>query len=180
MSDSLFHDSPFIGDKVKLRAIELSDLPDIMKFWNIYEVRIGLGHKIPDSQDQVEEWIKKVTKENQEGTSYTFAIIEKQTEEFLGYCGLRRINKISRNASLGVAILNKEYHNKGYGTDIDGTIMAYQWRSSIDGELSQQSSFSKAIIFHHGKWSKYYPIEMNELANLIHEADMIASHTHFI
>ena len=118
MSDSLFHDSPFIGDKVKLRAFELSDLPDIMKFWNIYEVRIGLGHKIPDSKDQVEEWIKKVTKENQEGTSYTFAIIEKQTEEFLGYCGLRRINKISRNASLGVAILNKEYHNKGYGTDI--------------------------------------------------------------
>ena len=38
----------------------------------------------------------------------------------------------------------------------------------------------KAIIFHHGRWSKYYPIDMNELANLIHEADMIASHTHFI
>ncbi len=37
-----------------------------------------------------------------------------------------------------------------------------------------------AIIFHHGQWSKYYPINMNELATLIHEADMIASHTHFI
>ncbi len=39
---------------------------------------------------------------------------------------------------------------------------------------------SKAIIFHHGQWSKYYPIEMNELATLIHKADMIASQTHYI
>lgn len=38
----------------------------------------------------------------------------------------------------------------------------------------------KAIIFHHGQWSKYYPIDMNELANLIHKADMIASQTHFV
>ncbi len=38
----------------------------------------------------------------------------------------------------------------------------------------------KAIIFHHGQWSKYYPIDMNELADLIHEADMIASQTHFV
>ncbi|UCC18338.1 MAG: HD domain-containing protein [Promethearchaeota archaeon] len=38
----------------------------------------------------------------------------------------------------------------------------------------------QAIIFHHGQWSKYFPIDMNELAILIHKADMIASQTHFI
>ena len=38
----------------------------------------------------------------------------------------------------------------------------------------------QAIIFHHGQWSKYYPIDMNELANLVHRADMIASQTHFV
>ncbi|MFW9948084.1 MAG: HD domain-containing protein [Candidatus Odinarchaeota archaeon] len=38
----------------------------------------------------------------------------------------------------------------------------------------------QAIIFHHGSWSKYLPIDMNELANLIHKADMIASQTHFV
>ena len=117
MSNSLFHDSPFIGERVKLRAVESSDLSDIMKYWNIYEVRIGLGRFVPESQIQREEWIKKITKENQEGNSYTFTIIEKQTEEFLGYCALRSINKVSRNASLSVAILNQEYHDKGYGTD---------------------------------------------------------------
>ncbi|MFX0155072.1 MAG: HD domain-containing protein [Candidatus Hodarchaeota archaeon] len=38
----------------------------------------------------------------------------------------------------------------------------------------------QAIIFHHGQWSKYYPVEMNELATLLHKADMIASQTHFV
>ena len=46
--------------------------------------------------------------------------------------------------------------------------------------LFLDDEMSRAIIFHHGPWSKYYPIEMNELANLIHKADMIASQTHFI
>ncbi|MFX1375897.1 MAG: HD domain-containing protein [Promethearchaeota archaeon] len=31
------------------------------------------------------------------------------------------------------------------------------------------------LIFHHGSWSKYLPNEMNELASIIHVADMIAS-----
>lgn len=44
----------------------------------------------------------------------------------------------------------------------------------LDDEMYQ------AIIFHHGQWSKYYPIDMNELATLVHRADMIASQTHFI
>jgi HD superfamily phosphohydrolase YqeK len=47
-------------------------------------------------------------------------------------------------------------------------------------KLFLDDEMSRAIIFHHGPWSKYYPIEMNELANLIHKADMIASQTHFI
>jgi len=46
--------------------------------------------------------------------------------------------------------------------------------------LYNDDEISKAIIFHHGQWSKYSPIEMTELAALIHKADMIASQTHFI
>lgn len=33
----------------------------------------------------------------------------------------------------------------------------------------------KAIIFHHGSWSKYKPFKTNKLGTLIHVADMIAS-----
>ena len=76
-----------------------------------------MGRFIPESKERREEWIKKVAKENQEGKSYTFAIVKKDTKQFLGYCALKNINPVSRNASLSVVILNREYHNKGYGTD---------------------------------------------------------------
>ncbi len=49
-----------------------------------------------------------------------------------------------------------------------------------DDVLFYDDEMYKAIIFHHGQWSKYYPIDMNELANLVHKADMIASQTHFV
>lgn len=46
--------------------------------------------------------------------------------------------------------------------------------------LSFDDEMYQAIIFHHGQWSKYSPIDMNELATLIHRADMIASQTHYV
>ncbi len=49
-----------------------------------------------------------------------------------------------------------------------------------ENKLFNDDEISKAIIFHHGKWSKYYPIDMTELASLIHKADMIASQTHYV
>lgn len=49
-----------------------------------------------------------------------------------------------------------------------------------DKVLFNDDEISKAIIFHHGQWSKYYPIDMTELASLIHKADMIASQTHYV
>jgi len=109
--------SPFIGEKVKLRELELTDIPSIMQHWNTYETRIGLGRYIPESVKGREEWVKKTHEEAKQGSGYTFAIIQKETDEFLGTCSLKRINRISRGESLSIAIHNPENHDKGYGTD---------------------------------------------------------------
>ncbi|MHA2267722.1 MAG: hypothetical protein ACXAB8_07975 [Promethearchaeota archaeon] len=37
-----------------------------------------------------------------------------------------------------------------------------------------------AIVFHHGPWSKYQPHNFTKLSNLIHDADMEASHNYKI
>lgn len=34
---------------------------------------------------------------------------------------------------------------QGHGTDTDGTVVAYRWRSSIDGDLGTQASFSATL-----------------------------------
>lgn len=117
MSSEIEANSPFIGEKVKLRAVEMDDLDDIMQHWNTYEMRISLGRYIPESRQQREEWIKKVTKEMQKGEAYNFAVIEKETEKFLGIAALKRVNNISRTAFMSVAIYNPKDQGRGFGTD---------------------------------------------------------------
>ncbi|MBY9001845.1 MAG: GNAT family N-acetyltransferase [Candidatus Heimdallarchaeota archaeon] len=109
--------SPFFGEKVFLRAIEESDLPSIMEHWNAYETRVSLGKFVPSSSIEREQWINEVNQKAKKGEAYTFAIIHKVKEEFLGTVALKRINMINRGASLSVSIHNPANHNKGYGTD---------------------------------------------------------------
>lgn len=117
MNSILNEKSPFVGERVLLRSIELTDVPYIMKHWNTHETRIGLGVYIPDSSLQIEEWVKEITEKRKKGESFVFAIIDKLTNNFLGVCSLTKVNKINRGAFLGVAIYNPEDHNKGFGTD---------------------------------------------------------------
>jgi len=109
--------SPFIGERILLRAIELTDVSQIMKHWNTYETRIGLGVYIPDSSQQREEWVKEITEMGKKGESFVFAIIDKVTNNFLGVGSLTKVNKINRGAFMGIAIYNPKDHNKGFGTD---------------------------------------------------------------
>ena len=109
--------SPFIGNLVKLRAVEKTDLDDIMKYWNAYESRIGLGGIIPMSSMMEEDWIKRTHEMAKSQKGYAFAIEHKDTKEFLGTCGIEDFNWLARSAVLGIAIHNPENHDKGYGTD---------------------------------------------------------------
>ena len=117
MDDLIAKSSPFIGDKVILRVLEHSDIDSIMKHWNTYESRIGRGRFIPESRLKREEWIEQTTKEAKQGKGFTFAIIDKITDQFLGECSLKKINAINRGAFLSISIYNPGDHDKGYGTD---------------------------------------------------------------
>lgn len=65
-----------------------------------------------------------------------------------------KVNGKDRHVENGIAII-KKYLSKH--------------TQLFDDEMYQ------AIAFHHGSWSKYHPQKLNELASLIHVADMIAS-----
>ncbi len=71
----------------------------------------------------------------------------------------------------------RKFNYEGRHYHVEETIAVLKKKRHIiffDDEMYQ------AIIFHHGQWSKYFPIDMNELATLIHKADMIASQIHFV
>ncbi|MHA1866354.1 MAG: GNAT family N-acetyltransferase [Candidatus Heimdallarchaeaceae archaeon] len=117
--------SPFIGEKVLLRPVEKSDLKDIMKHWNTYETRQYLGHPIPHSSTQEEEWIQSIYRDANRRSSFTFAIVEKEKNEFLGSVSLMNVDWINRTCVFGIAIHNPANHNKGYGSDATRCILKF-------------------------------------------------------
>ena len=82
-------------------------------------------------------------------------------------------NKIERQAvSLEI---NEKFNYGGYDIHVDECIAVLKRYSlPFDDEIYQ------AIIFHHGKWAKYTPFKPTKLSELIHVADMIASHIYGI
>ncbi len=117
MTDIYQSKSPFEGEKVRLRALEKSDLDEIMKHWNTYESRIGLANVIPMSSMMEEDFIQRSHEQAKAGRGYNFAIETLENKEFLGTCGIDSIWQPHKSCEIGMAIHNPENHNKGYGTD---------------------------------------------------------------
>jgi RimJ/RimL family protein N-acetyltransferase len=108
----------YYGQLVKIRAVEMSDLPKIMEYVNTWETRRFLGVLGPMSEKAEREWLEKATTSNpwKDGNVY-FAIEDKETGELLGTTGLHGVSAQDRSAELGIFIHNPENCGKGYGTD---------------------------------------------------------------
>jgi RimJ/RimL family protein N-acetyltransferase len=108
----------YFGEKVCLRALEMTDLDDILKFWNTYEMRRFLGSTIPFSRSAEQEWLEGATKEAPwKDGRFVLAITDKVTGEFLGTTSLFDISAQMRRAEFGIAIHNLKNLSKGYGSD---------------------------------------------------------------
>ena len=108
---------PFIeGEKIYLRGLEKSDLTGNMFQWaNDPEVThyMFMG-ALPNTIEQLEEEYEQLTKSSKD---VVFAIIDKKSDTHIGNVGLYLINYISRVGEFRIIVGEKEYWNKGYGTE---------------------------------------------------------------
>ena len=111
------------GKKVRIRAIEKTDMDEIMKWVNDPEVKNNLLMRYPISRYQEEKWIEAALS----GDSQRNKVFALETKEgvYLGGIGLHRIDWENCNAEVGIVIGRKEYWGKGYGTDAMMTILDF-------------------------------------------------------
>ncbi|MFX1605082.1 MAG: GNAT family N-acetyltransferase [Promethearchaeota archaeon] len=108
----------YTGELVRLRALEMSDLDDILRFHNTLELRRFLGPPIARSREYMEQWLKKVSKWSPWKDGHLMlAVEEKETGEFLGIASIVDIMLPHNRAEVGISIHNPENRGKGYGTD---------------------------------------------------------------
>lgn len=116
---------PFItGEKIYLRGLEKDDLKENMFQWaNDSEVThyMFMG-ATPNSMELLEEEYEQLIRSKND---VVFACIERETDIHIGNVGLYIIDWISRSAESRIIIGEKEYWNKGYGTEATKLSIGY-------------------------------------------------------
>ena len=113
------------GKQVTLRGFELKDAETILAHFNDLELRQFLGQVLPVSKQEEEEWIRRTWENRQKGKEYNFGIEENNKGLLIGSCSLFDVHSINRSAELGIAIWNKPYWGRGYGSEASQLICSY-------------------------------------------------------
>ncbi len=113
------------GQNIYLRGLELTDLPEIMKYWNNQELKQFLNATTPHSAQEEEEWIRKTWEERKNGESYVYGIVLTDSDIYIGNVEVRIKDPISRRGNLGIAIFNPVYWGKGFGTEAIEVMLKY-------------------------------------------------------
>jgi RimJ/RimL family protein N-acetyltransferase len=100
------------GEKVILRALELSDAEQLQAWANDAEVTTWLCRQMPMSLEEQQRSLQAEHKDQ-------LLRLGIQTFEgkLIGSCSLRGVNSANACGRLGIGIGDKEYWDGGYGTD---------------------------------------------------------------
>ncbi len=105
-----------IGEKVRLRPVEREDLPRFVRWFGDAEVRRHLSVYLPLSLVQEERWFERLTERLESGREVVLAI-DTLDGVHIGNSGLHAIDWKNRSAELGIVIGEKDYWDRGCGTD---------------------------------------------------------------
>ena len=105
-----------MGERVRLRPVERTDLPRFVEWFSDPEVRRYLDMYLPFSLAQEKRWFEQLL-ERVEQQEVVMLTIETEECAHIGNISLFDINWKDRHAELGITIGDKDYWNQGYGSD---------------------------------------------------------------
>ena len=114
----------YYGDLTCIRAVEPSDIDEVLKYWNDLNFGRLLGPPIPWSRNFLETWIeKRISADPWRDKMIELAITDNATGEFLGFVHLEDIKRPHSRAEFGISIHSPDNQSKGYGTDATRVIL---------------------------------------------------------
>jgi len=112
------------GQKVLLRPVKRSDIQYFLKWFNDPEVMQYLSFYLPMTEMAEEKWIENLGNQ-QNRAVFVIEAIEGESGKPIGSIGLDNINPKDHNATFGIAIGEKDYWSKGYGTEAARLLVNY-------------------------------------------------------
>lgn len=141
------------GKKVLLRPIKRSDISHFLKWFNDPEVTQYLTIYLPLTEMEEEKWLEDIaTKRAKTDVILVIEAIDGKSSKPIGSCGLHRINPKDQTAVLGIAIGEKKYWGKGYGTEAIRLILDYGFKTlNLHRVSSSAFDFNERSIRMHRK-----------------------------
>lgn len=109
------------GERVHLRAIERTDIPTFLRWFNDAEVTQYLSMYLPMSETAEMRWYERQL----DDSSNLVLCIETLDGIHIGNIGLHDIDTRARLAELGITIGEKAYWGQGYGRDAIRTLCRF-------------------------------------------------------
>ncbi|HBS47702.1 TPA: N-acetyltransferase [Candidatus Dependentiae bacterium] len=139
--------NPFlIGKNIYLSPLTKEDVnPEYVNWLNDFEVCKYNSHSIiPNNLRKTFEYVEDVEKSQ---TKIVFAIKWKENDKHIGNVLLQQIDWISRSAEIAILIGDKDYWNKGVGTECYNLLINYGFNSlNLNRISSGQFTENKSMI----------------------------------
>lgn len=113
------------GKKVYLRLIEEEDLIKRTEWINNPDIQDTLNYDVPTSYAKTKAWFSKILLDN---SRREFSIFVKENNEYIGFCGLFKIETPVMKAEMHCVIGNKQYQRGGYGTEAYDLLTEYGFK----------------------------------------------------
>ena len=110
-----------VGEKIYLSPRSSEDAELFTEWLNDFEITDYIGRSsILTTIEGEREYL-----ENNSKLEATFVIVTLEENKMIGTVSLENIDHINKTATLGIFIVDKEYRNKGYGTEAVNLILDY-------------------------------------------------------
>ena len=141
------------GNRVLLRPVRRSDITYFLRWFNDPEVTQYLAMYLPMTEMAEEKWMENLANETI-GTGVHFVIeaTGNESNKAIGSMGLNGISPKDHNATFGIAIGEKDYWSKGYGTEAAQLIIRYGFEQLNLHRISSSAfSFNERSLRLHRK-----------------------------
>jgi RimJ/RimL family protein N-acetyltransferase len=152
------------GQKVLLRPVRRSDIEYFLKWFNYPEVTQYLAIYLPMTEMAEAKYIEDLGADRTK-TNLIIEAIEGGSGKAIGTIGLHEINPKDHHATFGIAIGEKDYWSKGYGTEAARLIVNYGFQqlnlhrinSTVIGFNERSARMHKKVGFkEEGRQREFY------------------------
>ena len=113
-----------IGKNCYLSPIDVNDVETFTEWLNDMEILTNLQlYSGIVSLENEKTFLNNLSKD------HNYSIIDLETEKLIGNCGFLDIDYVNQTAEVGIFIGNKNYWNRGYGTEALSLLVDYGFKA---------------------------------------------------